>query len=548
MWLLVLIFAYVPLIPNPVWEGGEGYYSTGGALSDVDRDGDLDFLVSNGNDMHREPNHIFFNLPGGLETTPSWVSSDHRYSGHLAVGDLDSDGYPDLVVATLIGIGWTYSKSVAYHNLSGSMEDTPFWIQGDSSMTFSCALGDINGDGSPDLILASGNRYDGDFEPLKVYLNIGGTFDTLPSWESAELYSGADVALGDVNRDGLLDVFLANDGGKNALFLNLGDSLESHPSWQSRDQMGTLQAVLGDIDNDGWIDLIVADNAQLSGESRVAIYLNHNGVLDTLPSWTSQDGRNYYSTVALADLDGDGDLEIGAGGWWEPVVVFENHGGTFNPTPEWSWSPSSWSDLVCEKVTFGRVTNHPVDTIIETFSVPFGHRVFYLSKLPFEEVLEMSLNDTILPPSEYSTNPEEGFIVLGTAYDRLTGTLEVQYTATPFPDLTVTNWAPSRGNFLFLNEESTEVRERQPLFSKVDIFPNPTRGEFYLKGINPLPTDVQFYLLDASGRVIRRLTSRNYEERMAFFIPRELGGGLYFLRIKGAGEVKTLKLIYLPRR
>ncbi len=542
--LFFLIFS-VPLNPFPDWEGDVGYYSTGGAIADINQDGLPDLVVSNGNDMRMEPNHVFFNEGYQFGQNPGWISLDIAYSGHLSVTDIDGDGFMDLAVASLIGQDWTRTRSVIYKNTGGSLDTLPYWVQGDSSMSFSCAFGDINHDGYPDLILASGNRYVGDKEPLRVYLNQGGVLDTLPSWQSEYSYLGADVAIGDINNDGLIDVFLANDGEPNVLFLNLGDSLERVPSWHSYDSLGTLQVVIGDVNLDGFQDVIVADNAQLQGISRVALYLNQSGVLDTVASWYSQDNRDYYSTVTLGDVDRDGDLDIAAGGWWEPVVVFENRDGEFSETPDWIWSPNNPYDLVCEKVTFGRALSAGVDTTVEFLNVD-GKRTFYLSKIPFELVIEVYLNDSLLHPTEYSFYPEIGILELGVEDEMLQGTLEVKYTYALYPDLFVTNWEPSRGNFIFKNTASLVAESGNRLRpSRFLMFPNPTRGRIFFR-IGRLFTSnfVDVTLYNDVGRVVGHLRSRVKGKMLILDMPSFLPGGLYYVKI---GKLDTPKgFLYLP--
>ena len=86
-----------------VWGSEDEGYTTGGSLVDVDLDGDLDLIAANGNDML--PGHlvVYFNRGDGLPDVPQWYSEIPRYYGHIDTGDLNGDGWPDVVVSRFLG-------------------------------------------------------------------------------------------------------------------------------------------------------------------------------------------------------------------------------------------------------------------------------------------------------------------------------------------------------------------------------------------------------------------------------------------------------------
>src|SRR5512138_2479669 len=92
-------FASIPLPNAPTWTSNDYDYSTGGALADVNGDGWIDFLISNGNDMATNLNSVYMNFNGTLDTIPTWTSADGGYYGHCYAGDVNNDGLPDLAVA-----------------------------------------------------------------------------------------------------------------------------------------------------------------------------------------------------------------------------------------------------------------------------------------------------------------------------------------------------------------------------------------------------------------------------------------------------------------
>ena len=449
-------FASIQLPNSPDWTSDEtnyNDYSTGGAFVDINGDGWLDFVCGNGNDMASDYDCVYYNIGTTFEKTASWRSSDTDYGAHIVCGDLNKDGTMDMFIGNFWGGGNVYEDEI-YFNTGTELEKTPSWQSNIKDPTFGVCLIDYDGDGDLDIATANGNRYTSMKCPVLIYRNDNGTIAKDPVWSSSDTYFGMDIYAGDVNKDGWLDLAIACDGEKNILFLNKGGYFDGTPDWSSSDAYGSIRCVLGDVNKDGWLDLIVADNEQMtSNESKVRIYMNKNGTFEDTPSWVSGgDKRKYYSCLALCDADNDGDLDLASGGWWEPVVVFENIGGTLSTTPSWTWIPSNKNDLVCETVVWGDIDGNGITPITDKLSGDGVKHTYYLSHGPVYSLSEVRVDNKICSKDEFCYDYKCGWLSFKLPPSQGDKNIEVDYKYSMSLDLGVTNWASVPGNHLFLNQ------------------------------------------------------------------------------------------------
>ena len=127
--------------------------------------------------------------------------------------------------------------------------------------------------------------------------------------ENQNLLMGSGVTLGDVDGDGLVDVYLARTDGPNALYRNLGDwrfrDITDDAGVAAPDRFST-GAVLGDIEGDGDLDLLVT---ALGGPN--ALFQNDGtGVFTEITEEAGLQSNSASATSTLADVDGDGDLDL----------------------------------------------------------------------------------------------------------------------------------------------------------------------------------------------------------------------------------------------
>ncbi len=482
---------------TPAWTSGDvTRVSTGGALADVDGDGDLDFVVSNGNDIAVQPQTMYRNLGGTLETMPSWVSSDGQYSGHCAVGDVTGDGLPDLAVANYGS--FARQHTILYRNLGTQFELTASWQTDDLDNSFSCALGDVDLDGDLDLAVANGEAYVTGPAVNDLYLNQGGTLATLPAWQSSEVESSYDVAWGDVDRDGDLDLAVVNSMRPTRLYENVGGTLGTTAIWSSTITEDGNTLAFGDVNGDGWLDLAVATNRQIGGTGRFRVYLNQGGMLSASPSWTSNVGNVYGSAVAFADLDADGDEDLLAGSWWGQVLVFENIGGTLTTGAAWISSTTS----VIEAIIPGDIDGDGLLVRNDVLPADGTRRLFYVTRRPIQRLDAVRADGVPLAPGTFAADLDQGWISVPAAPNQ---SLAVDYWVSDDLDIVVTNWDQSVGNYLFANLRTTGLAAAPGAArGGLRLAPLPARAGTWV-AIDGAPGISELRVITAGGRVLQRL-------------------------------------------
>ena len=284
---------------------GTRMWSTGAALADINGNGLLDIYVMNSGELDDRRNELFINNGDGTfsESAAAYGLDDPGYSIHATFFDYNGDGLVDLYLIN------NADEAITSFNLEDNLRNTRDFLGGD-----------------------------------RLYRNEGGFFTDVT--EETGIFSSIigfalSAVVSDINRNGLTDLFIANDFfERDYLYINRGDG--TFEEVISDDVMRSMSAAsmgsdIADLNNNGWPDIYVLDMLPAEEErikvvtifesleryhekvewdyghqfTRNVLHLNEgNGSFKEISRYSTVQATDWSWSVLLADLNHNGHNDI----------------------------------------------------------------------------------------------------------------------------------------------------------------------------------------------------------------------------------------------
>jgi ASPIC/UnbV protein/VCBS repeat protein/type IX secretion system substrate protein len=438
---------------------------------DIDNDGDNDLFVVNNNASNR-----LYENDGALNFTDitgiSGISTVIMNSWGASWGDIDNDGYLDLFLSNRDIINGLQPNILYRNNGNNTFTNvnTSAGISNSNHLSFCASFFDFNNDGWQDIYIAN----DKFITTNILYKNNGdGTFTDVSVSSGTDLAIDAmSTTIDDYDNDGWLDIYITNTSAGNYFLKNNGNGTFTNIAASNGTTFNSVAwgAVFLDADNDTDIDLYVSGMRDGTlGDLPSAFYENSNNMF-TIPvsAGFANDNAESYSN-AIGDVNNDGYPDI--------TVV------NASPRSNFLWIND------CD-------TNINNNWLKVTLEGSTSNRMGIGSKIEIAINGSKQYRYTLCGEGYISQNSGTEFFGIGNA----TTIDYVKVTWLSGVEDIINNVIPNQT--IHIEESSTlSIKEDSLLLYKVNIFPNPSKGNFQIS--TPKSVDVfNIVLYNALGQKI----------------------------------------------
>ena len=318
--------------PQPTAGGEFGAAVT--PIADLNGDGFKEVVVGHpGYSLSRGRVEIYSGKNYGLISSATQnLSGDQFGRAVVSVGDLDGDGYSELLIGAPFhdATGTNAGAAFVYSSKTGAkLHDFLGAAAGDEFGSAVAAVPDLNGDGLQELMVGA-PRADGSagIDSGRAYVYSGGDFGlllTLEGPQAGALAGSAVDALGDMNGDGVTDLVVGSPEWDLVPFLNdgvgavqsmsgvTGAVLRTFQGDNQNSRFGSALAAIPDLTGDGRVDLVIGAPEHAGTQGLVRFFNGSSGAVLGEQLGTKFNDHYGASVTRAGDIDGDGSEDIAVG-------------------------------------------------------------------------------------------------------------------------------------------------------------------------------------------------------------------------------------------
>ncbi len=308
-----------------------GFNPTSVVAVDVNKDGKVDLLVSNqclnsacqnggGANAAGVLSVLLGNGDGTFKAAVTYNSGGY-FAANLAVADVNRDGFPDVLVTNQCAtttrcpmLGGTNGNVAVLAGKGDGTFKTAVTYDSGGTNTTALVIGDVDGDGNPDLIVSNFCGSDGSCLTGTVGVLLGdgdGTFDPVTTYSSGA-YGAGGIAATDVSGNGKLDLLVSSYLGSVGVLLGNGDGTFQAAISYGSGGYAAGSVALADVNGDNKLDLVVSNQCTSTSScsnGAVGVLLgNGDGTFQAATGYGS--GGYLALSAAVADVNQDGKLDL----------------------------------------------------------------------------------------------------------------------------------------------------------------------------------------------------------------------------------------------
>ncbi len=292
---------------------------------------------------------IFHGSSAGLSSTPNLMKTGSNSGNSIyrigrcvaSAGDVNGDGYSDLIVGVTNGVFASYVNGGAevYYGSASGISSTPSWtkssaVSGDDFGTSVASAGDVNGDGYSDILVGAYKNNSESGVAYSFYGSAAGpsaNADWSATGTSGSWYGYSLAGAGDVNGDGYGDVIIGapkqSAYGAAFVYHGSGSGISTTPDWQftasifaAQSMYGISVACAGDVNGDGYSDILVGASKLYQSSNVYAGgafgYYGSAGGLPAFWNWSENAPDPYFGhdfgwcVSSAGDVNGDGYSDV----------------------------------------------------------------------------------------------------------------------------------------------------------------------------------------------------------------------------------------------